>query len=143
MSTSELWMLPSLSLSANSSPYHPRYVRKLGKPQLLGDFHLKTETRQTRRKTTSTSETKMNTTSNTTPHNSYTQRLSRPSPSNMHITDPRPTEPSSSKTPSKPITSRFISAKFLTPTDSSWRWNLEPFGPSSPQSTTVKRRNAF
>src|SRR5271155_4336365 len=99
MSTSELWMLPSLSLSANSSPYHPRYVRKLGKPQLLGDSHLKTETRQTRRKTTSTSETKMNTTSNTTPHNSYTPRHSRPSPSNTHITDPRPTEPSSSQTP--------------------------------------------
>src|SRR5271156_3325309 len=116
--TSELWMLPSLSLSANYSPSHPRYVRKLGKPQLLGDSLLKTETQQTRCKTTSTSETKMNTTGNTTPHNSYTPRHSRPSPSNMHITDPRPTEPSSSRTPSKPITSRFISAKFPTPTDS-------------------------
>src|SRR5271163_4312087 len=55
-------MPPSLSLSANYSPSHPRYVRKLGKPQLLGDSLLKTETQQTRRKTTSTSETKMNTT---------------------------------------------------------------------------------
>src|SRR5271155_1234216 len=142
MSTSELWMLPSLSLSANYSLSHPRSVRKLGKPQLLRDSHLKTETRQTQRKITSTSETRMNTTSNTTPHNSYTPRHSRPSPSNMHITDPRPTEPSSSRTPSRPITNRFISAKFPTPTDSSSQWNLEPFGPSSRQSTTVKRRNA-
>src|SRR5271155_5443039 len=142
MFTSELWMLPSLSLSANYSPSHPRYVRKLGKPQLLGGSHLKTETWQTRHKTTSTSETKMNTTSNTTPHNSYTPRHSRPSPSNMHITDPRPKEPSSSQNPSKPITSHFISAKFPTPTNSSLLWNLEPFGPSSRQSTTVKRRNA-
>src|SRR5271155_4114527 len=30
-------MPPSLSLSANYSPYHLRYIRKLGKPQLLGD----------------------------------------------------------------------------------------------------------
>ena len=67
-------MLPSLSLSANYSPYHPRSVRKLGKPQLLGDSHLKTETRQTRCKITSTSETKMNTMSNTTPHNTPVPR---------------------------------------------------------------------
>src|SRR5271155_183349 len=104
MSTSKLWMLPSLSLSANYSPYHPRYVRKSEKPQLLGDSHLKTETRQTRCKTTSTSETKMNTISSTTPHNSYTPQHSRASPSNTHITDPRPMELSSSQTRSRHIT---------------------------------------